>query len=136
MIRIAPWDVTGGGKTFKVRPLTVRERIVLGEELAETKAAQAIRDARAAGAGFKDAVQIGQEARTAALAASALVMDAFTLGGCARILAACCDDAEGLLSALEPTEASMVALAALGVDVDRHRETLASAGDAVPQAAR
>ena len=45
MIRLAPWDVAG----VTVRPLTVRERITLSEELADHKARKAADDALAVG---------------------------------------------------------------------------------------
>jgi hypothetical protein len=43
------------------------------------------------------------------------------------VLAACCDDAEAFLAAVEISDASMHAIAALGVDVDRYREAAAAA---------
>jgi hypothetical protein len=127
MIRVAPWVVNAGDRSFTLRPLTVRERIALSEQLAEEKASEVLRDAKAIEMSHKDAMRAAQEAREEARRSSSLVMHCFNLSGAAMVLAACCDDAEAFLAAVEISDASMHAIAALGVDVDRYREAAAAA---------
>lgn len=127
MIRVAPWVVNAGGRDFALRPLTVRERISLSEQLADEKASEVLRDAKAIEMPHKDAMRAAQDAREEARRSSSLVMHCFNLSGAAMVLAACCDDAEAFLAAIEISEASMHAIAALGVDVDRYREAAAAA---------
>ena len=127
MIRVAPWVVNAGDRSFTLRPLTVRERIALSEQLAEEKASEVLRDAKAIEMSHKDAMRAAQEAREEARRSSSLVMHCFNLSGAAMVLAACCDDAEAFLAAVEISDASMHAIAALGVDVDRYKEAAAAA---------
>ena len=127
MIRVAPWVVNAGDRSFTLRPLTVRERIALSEQLAEEKASEVLRDAKAIEMSHKDAMRAAQEAREEARRSSSLVMHCFNLSGAAMVLAACCDDAEAFLAAVEISDASMHAIAALGVDVDRYWEAAAAA---------
>ena len=127
MIRVAPWVVNAGDRSFTLRPLTVRERIALSEQLTEDKAAEILRDAKAVGMPHREAMQVAQDAREAARRASSLVLHCFNLSGAAMVLAACCDDAEAFLAAVEISDASMHAIAALGVDVDRYKEAAAAA---------
>jgi hypothetical protein len=75
----------------------------------------------------REAMQVAQDAREAARRASSLVLHCFNLSGAAMVLAACCDDAEAFLAAVEISDASMHAIAALGVDVDRYKEAAAAA---------
>jgi hypothetical protein len=127
MIRVAPWVVNAGDRSFTLRPLTVRERIALSEQLAEEKASEVLRDAKAIAMPSKEAMRAAQDAREEARRSSSLVMHCFNLSGAAMVLAACCDDAEAFLAAVEISDASMHAIAALGVDVDRYREAAAAA---------
>ena len=86
-----------------------------------------LRDAKAIEMSHKDAMRAAQEAREEARRSSSLVMHCFNLSGAAMVLAACCDDAEAFLAAVEISDASMHAIAALGVDVDRYKEAAAAA---------
>jgi len=127
LIRVAPWDVDIGGRKFSIRPLTVRERIALSEQLTEEKAAEAIRDARALGIPHAQALKAAQDSREESRRASSLVLHCFNLSGAAMVLAVACRDAEAFLESVDLAEASMHAIAALGVDVEKYREAAASA---------
>lgn len=120
MIRIAPWEVAG----VAVRPLTVRERIVLSEELADQKARKAADDALAVGFTKQEAMKQVAAAREEARAASVLVVDCFTPAGAMRVLSVACgvDGADALSKAISLDELSMTAVAALGIDIEAHRE--------------
>ncbi|NDF13237.1 MAG: hypothetical protein EB060_10555 [Proteobacteria bacterium] len=126
MIRVSPWSVEEGGRRFKLRPLTVRERIALGEDLAEMKAAEAVRDARAFGASPSFAIEAASQAREEARKSSALILACFGLSGAAMVLAKACDDAEELMAAVDPTVASTHAIACLGVDVEKYESEVRS----------
>lgn len=127
MIRVAPWEVEEAGKKYTLRPLTVRERIALGEDLAEIRARAAISDAKAFGSSPSFAIQAANEAREDARKASTLIVGCFTMTGAAMVLAKSCSDAEGLMASIEPTRASNLALACLGVDVERYEAEARSA---------
>lgn len=120
MIRIAPWEVSG----VTVRPLTVRERIVLSEELADARARKAGEDALSVGFTKQEAMRQIAAAREEARAASVLVVDCFTPSGAMRVLSIACgvDGADALSRAVSLDELSMTACAAIGIDVEAHRE--------------
>lgn len=122
MIRLAPWDVAG----VSVRPLTVRERITLSEELADHKARKAADDALAVGFTKQEALRQVTAAREDARAASVLVVDCFTPAGAIRVLSVACgaDGADALSRALSLDELSMTAVATLGIDIEAHRERI------------
>ena len=119
MIRLSPWDVAG----VTVRPLTVRERITLSEELADHKARKAADDALAVGFTKQEALRQVTAAREDARAASVLVVDCFTPAGAIRVLSVACG-ADALSRALSLDELSMTAVATLGIDIEAHRERI------------
>ena len=122
MIRISPWEVAG----VSVRPLTVRERIALSEDLADHKARKAADDALAVGFTKQEAIRQVMAAREEARAASVLVVECFTPAGAMRVLTVSCgvDGADALSRALSLDELSMTAVATLGIDIDAHRERI------------
>jgi hypothetical protein len=122
MIRLSPWEVAG----VSVRPLTVRERIALSEELADQKARKAADDALAVGFTKQEAIRQVMAAREEARAASVLVVECFTPAGAMRVLTVSCgvDGADALSRALSLDELSMTAVATLGIDIDAHRERI------------
>jgi hypothetical protein len=122
MIRLSPWEVAG----VSVRPLTVRERIALSEELADHKARKAADDALAVGFTKQEAIRQVMAAREEARAASVLVVECFTPAGAMRVLTVSCgvDGADALSRALSLDELSMTAVATLGIDIDAHRERI------------
>lgn len=122
MIRISPWEVAG----VTVRPLTVRERIALSEELADHKARKAADDAIAVGFTKQEAIRQVMAAREEARTASVLVVECFTPAGAMRVLTVSCgvDGADALSRALSLDELSMTAVATLGIDIDAHRERI------------
>jgi hypothetical protein len=124
MIRIAPWEVAG----IEVRPLTVRERIVLSEELADDRARKAGEDAVSIGMTKAEALKHIAVVREESRAASTIVIDAFTPSGAMRVLSRACGaaSAEQLAAAVSLDELSMVAAAALGIDIEAHAERVAS----------
>ena len=122
MIRLSPWEVAG----VSVRPLTVRERIALSEELADHKARKAADDALAVGFTKQEAIRQVMAAREEARAASVLVVECFTPAGAMRVLTVSCgvDGADALSRALSLDELSMTAVATLGIDIDAHRDRI------------
>lgn len=126
MIKLSAWTHDVDGRLFSLRPLTVRERIALGEALADAMAADAARDARAAGMTPKEAVAEARIARDEARRASALVMSCFSLSGALRVLDRACDESGELVALVEPQVATALALAALGIDIEEHERRAAS----------
>jgi len=124
MIRIAPWDVSG----VQVRPLTVRERIALSDELADERARKAVDDALAVGMTKTEALKHVASVRDENRAASVIVIDAFTPSGAMRVLSKACgvEQAERLASLVSLDELSMTAAAALGIDIEAHAERSSS----------
>jgi hypothetical protein len=120
MIRLSSWTHEVDGRVFSLRPLTVRERIALGEALADSMAGDAARDARAAGMTPREAVAEARTARDEARKSSALVMSCFSLAGAMRVLDRACEDAGELIAAVEPQVSTTLALAALGIDIEEH----------------
>lgn len=129
MIRLAAWTHEVDGRVFMLRLFTVRERIALGEKLADAMAKDAAADARAAGMTPKDAVVEARAARDEARKSSALVMSCFSLAGALRVLDAVCEDASELVAMVEPQVSTTLALAALGIDIEEH-ERKATEGNA------
>lgn len=120
MIRTVPWTMFG----VEVRPLTVRQRIQLSDELADRLARQAGEDALVVGMTKQEALRQIAAKREESRVASALVMDAFTPAGAMRILSVACGaaNAEQLASLISIDELSMTAVATLGIDIEAHME--------------
>lgn len=121
MIRITEWTVSAGGLDLRVKPLTVRQRLALSEELASERARAAAEDARLAGMGKADAAEHIGEARRKAMNTSALYLDAYTLHGALRILTVAMGSADAAIAFSEkstPREISRTCLEALGIDTD------------------
>lgn len=118
-MRIQPWDIsTRDGRKITVRPLTVRQRIALTNELASDRATEAQADASLSGLDAKATLEHVQKARREALIASALILDCYTLRGAMRVVAASTELSEPLSSTLEPKELTELALSLLGFGED------------------
>lgn len=112
------------GRRFEVRPITVRQRLELQNLYVERERKRAAEDAKAASLAGPAAAEYVTEARRKADNLGALVMWGFTIDGILEILGKSMgyEKAEELASAVDVKEASMIALAALGVDLDRYRD--------------
>lgn len=126
MIRLAPWVHEVGGRSFTLRPLTVRERIAISETMADQAGRDVATDARAAGMAPAEALAAARKARDEARLASAVVMSCFTAAGALRVLDRACEDASDLMASVEPQEATSLALAALGIDLEEHERRVAA----------
>lgn len=121
MIRIVEWTVTVGGKDYRVKPLTVRQRMTLSEEVSTDRAKAAAEDSRLAGMSKIDAAEHIGEARRKGMNASALYLDSYSLHGAIRILTMAMgsvDHAIDLSEKSSPRELSRLCLEALGIDTD------------------
>lgn len=123
MIRRAEWTVEFGGVGFRLKPLTVRQRLALSDDLAGDRAALAAKDGKAAGLSPSDLAEFIGEARRKASTVSALYLDCYSLQGQIRVLTAALgedvDAACRFVEAGTPREATRAALEALGIDTDR-----------------
>jgi hypothetical protein len=125
MIRLEPWTFKG----HTIRPLTVRHRIRLTEELAEEFAKRAAQDCALIGMPFSDRVRFVAEARERAYTASSLISECFTLSGAMKVLTHACETAEALAAEVEPKDLTSEALAAIGIDLDRVQAAAEASGN-------
>lgn len=134
MIRITEWTVSAGGLDLRVKPLTVRQRLALSEEIATERARAAAEDAKLAGMSKSDAAEHIGEARRKALNTSALYLDAYSLHGALRILTVAMGSVDAAIAYTEkatPRETSRTCLEALGIDTDTlDAEDSAASGNA------
>lgn len=133
MIRCVSWTATAGGKDYRCEPLTVRQRMMLSEDLSSERARVAAQDAALAGLSKSEAAEFIGDARRKGLAASALYLDAYTQHGAIRILTLVLGSVDAALDfagKATPREATRVCLEALGIDTDTlDREETASSGN-------
>lgn len=125
MIRTQPWVHEG----FTIRPLKVRERIALSQEMSDAAARRAATDAKALGMGHAAALEAIARAREEAETASALVGRAFSLEGAMAILAHATDDADSLAESVEPKTLTALALAAIGIDLEEAERRAVESGN-------
>jgi hypothetical protein len=131
MVRMTEWMVTFGGVEFRLKPITVRQRLALSEDMASDKAKAAAEDARLADMTASERAEHIGEARRKALMASALFLDAYSIHGGIRILSAALGDVDkalDLVGRATPREATRVCLEALGIDTDTLDADAASSG--------
>lgn len=111
------WNVTlPDGRVVTVRPLTVRQRIALTNELADERARDARKNAEIAGE--PNVLKAVEKARRDALVASALVLDCYTLSGALRVVCAASEFGELIADTMEPKQVTEIALRALGFNTD------------------
>jgi len=112
------------GRSFSVKPITVRQRLEIQNKYVERERKRAAADAAAAGMSGAEAAEYVTTARRQADNLGSLVMWGFTLDGILEILGASMgfEKAEELASSVDIKEASVIALAALGVDLDRYKD--------------
>lgn len=134
MIRITEWTVEARGISFKVKPLTVRQRLALSEDLAAERAKVAAEDGRLAGMDKAAIAEHVGEARRKGTMSGALLLDAYTLHGAVRILTAAMGGVDQAMAYAElcgPKELTRTCLEALGIDTDAlDAEQAASSGNA------
>lgn len=130
-MRLVPWQVEAGGRRFSVRPIRVRDRIRLADELSEERAKSAAADARLVGMTLDKAAEHVASERRKALSAGAIIADTVTPKGALRVLSMACDSVEeaiALADSMEQRELTVVACEALGVDFERRAETASGNG--------
>lgn len=133
MIRITEWTVAARDMEFKVKPLTVRQRLALSEDLATERARVAAEDARLAGMDKTQTAEHVGDARRKATMSGALLLDAYTLHGAIRILTAAMGGVDQAMAYAErsgPKEMTRVCLEALGIDTDALDAETTSSGNA------
>lgn len=120
------------GRAFDVKPITVRQRLALQNRYVERERKRAADDAKSAGLNGPAAAEYITEARRKADNLGALVLWAFSVDGILEILLESmgAEKAEEFVREVELKEASLVALAALGVDLDRYTDKEAPQGNA------
>lgn len=117
----ASFEATAGGRSVRLRPLTVRERMAANNDLIERERRKAIELGKACGMSPREIAQAVGEAVSDAEKMSALVMWCFTLEGAMAILLLSCstpEDAEHLGSSLEPAKLGAIAAKCLNVQID------------------
>jgi hypothetical protein len=121
MIRMSEWTVEARGERFKVRPITVRERLAITEDLAFERVRQAAEDAKLAEMPKSDAAAHIAEARRKAMSAGALYMDCYSIHGAIRVLSVAMSSVDSALSYADkvaPRELARTCLEALGIDTE------------------
>ena len=120
MIRVNSWSVEIDGKRHVLEPLTVRQKIALIDALADSLARKAIADGKEAGLVALDRVKVASAVRETCRAASWLVGQCFTIEGAHAILRIAGGDAaaDAIVSGMEPNDYALVALEAIGIDVE------------------
>lgn len=122
MIRRSEWTVSLEGQDFRLKPLTVRQRLALSDDLSEDRAVVAAKDGRSAGLAPADLAEFIAEARRKASSASALHLDCYTLQGQIRVLTVCLgndvDAAIRFVEVASPRAATRASLEALGINTD------------------
>jgi hypothetical protein len=121
----ASFEVTAGDRSVRLRPLTVRERMRLNNDLIERERRKAIELGKACGMAPREISQAVSEAVSDAEKMSALVMWCFTLEGAMAILLLSCavpEDADYLGSNLEPAKLGAIAAKCLNVQIDTDSE--------------
>lgn len=116
---VTKFTVEEGGREFRFRPLTVRERMGLVSAHVEREKANALAIVKATGICGKDAATFVAEAVGNAQRVSALVMDCFTLEGAIAVLKAAAersDDVDDLAALVEPGKLSVYAARCLNID--------------------
>ena len=124
MLRTGTWEVEAGGRTFRFRPLKVRERMRLSEQLADERAKQAAADAKLVGMSVSQSAEHVAEERRRAMGAQQVLLDCYTIRGALRVLAESCGGEEAIAyaDAVEPEEMTKTALESLGIDVEARGE--------------
>jgi 3-oxoacyl-[acyl-carrier-protein] synthase III len=120
------------GRVFDVKPITVRQRLALQNRYVERERKRAADDAKAAGMSGSAAAEYITEARRKADNLGALVLWSFSVDGILEVLleSVGAEKAEEMVREIEIKEASLIALAALGVDLDRYTEKETPQGNA------
>lgn len=116
----ANFTVTAAGRTFELRPLTVRERMRLSNMHVERERAKAIDTARAMDAKGRDAAEFVAARVDEAERMSSFVMSVFTIEGAMSVLlmaARSHAEAEEIGALVEPAEIGRIAALCLNVRV-------------------
>jgi len=119
-MRTGAWEVEAGGRSFRFKPLKVRERMRLAEQLADERAKQAATDAKLVGMSVSQSAEHVADERRKAMGAQQILLDCYTIKGALRVLAESCggEDAIAYADAVEPAQLTGTALEALGIDLE------------------
>lgn len=118
---LAPWTLTlPSGRVVTLRPLTVRQRIELTNQLADERAQEARRNAEIANE--PNVFKAVEKARRDALVASALILDCYTIRGALRVVSASSEFGDAIGDELEPRALTELALRALGLSKDEEED--------------
>ncbi len=121
MIRMSEWTVEARGAQFRCRPITVRERLAITEDLASERARIAAEDAQLAGMAKAEAAAYIGEARRKASSAGTLYLDCYSIQGAIRVLAIAMGGVDYALAYADkatPREMARTCLEALGIDTE------------------
>ena len=124
MLRTQAWKVEAGGRSFEFRPLRVRERMRLSEELAEERAKSAAADAKLVGMSVSQSAEHVASERRKAMGSQQILLDCYTIRGALRVLAESAGGEAAIAFAdlVEPSMLTQVALESLGIDVEARGE--------------
>lgn len=130
-MKLSPWvETLADGTAITIRPLTIRERIAVTDEMADEWARSAAKDAKAAQLLPAQIADAMADARKRASVSSALILDCYTLRGALRVLDRASSDGVALASSLEAIPLTELALQAIGFETRREREST-DAGNAL-----
>jgi len=121
----ANFEIQTGSRTFRIRPLTVRERIALGNALVERERRKAIDLAKAIGVPPAETLEAVRKAVTEAERLSSLVLSCFTMEGAVAVMRIACetvDEADAIASSMEPGELGVLAARCLNVPIEIDRK--------------
>lgn len=121
MIRMSEWTVEARGTAFRCRPITVRERLAITEDLSSERARIAAEDAQLAGMAKGEAAAHIGEARRKAASAGTLYVDCYSIQGAIRVLAIAMGSVDNALAYADkatPREMARTCLEALGIDTE------------------
>lgn len=122
---VAPFQIEEGGRVYRLRPLTVRERMALVESHVAYEREKALAIVKASGLPARDALAFVGDAVDKAERVSAIVMDCFTLRGAMAVLRVALEsetDLEMLAASVEPGRLSVLAAKCLNVNTDENRD--------------
>jgi hypothetical protein len=123
---VAPFQIEEGGRVYRLRPLTVRERMALVEAHVAYEREKALSIVKASGMPAKDGLAFIGDAVEKAERVSAIVMDCFTLRGALAVLRVSLgseEEVDSLASSVEPGRLSVLAARCLSVNTEEKADS-------------
>lgn len=121
----ANFEIHVANRPIRIRPLTVRERMALGNALVERERRKAVELAKDLGVAPKDALEVVRKAVSEAERISSLVLSCFTMEGAVAVLRIACqtvEDADEIASNMEPGDLGVLAARCLNVPIADDRD--------------